>query len=62
MSDAAKAGTPEGRGDAPGGDTVRAETIRARRRGRNLALLAALAAFVLIVYIVTIVKFDLAAG
>ncbi len=31
-----------------------------KRRGRNLALLAALGAFVLIVYVVTIVKFEYA--
>ncbi len=52
MSDAAETKVPTSREDA----------VRAKRRGRNLALLAALVAFVLIVYIVTIVKFDLAAG
>ncbi len=41
---------------------VRGEAFRAKRRGRNLALLAVLAAFVLIVYVVTIVKFELATG
>ncbi len=44
------------------GPAVKADTVRAKRRGRNLALLAVLVAFVLIVYIVTIVKFDLASG
>jgi len=44
------------------GPAVRADAVRAKRRGRNLALLAVLVAFVLIVYIVTIVKFDLASG
>ena len=52
MSDAADTKAPAGRDDA----------VRAKRRGRNLALLAVLVAFVLIVYIVTIVKFELAAG
>lgn len=52
MSDAAERKDP----------AVGADAVRARRRGRNLALLAVLVAFVLIVYIVTIVKFDLASG
>lgn len=57
MTDAA-----ETKGPAIQSDTIRADTVRAKRRGRNLALLAVLVAFVLIVYIVTIVKFDLATG
>lgn len=41
---------------------ARKDLVGPKRRGRNLALLAALVAFVLIVYVVTIVKFDLATG
>jgi len=41
---------------------ARKDLVGPKRRGRNLALLAALGAFVLIVYIVTIVKFELAKG
>ena len=52
MSDAAEPKQAGGRKDLVG----------PKRRGRNLALLAALVTFVLIVYIVTIVKFDMAAG
>ena len=52
MSDASETKGPE----------LEADTVRAKRRGRNLALLAVLVAFVLTVYIVTIVKFELAAG
>ena len=44
------------------GPAIKADTVRAKRRGRNLALLAVLVAFVLTVYIVTIVKFELASG
>jgi len=57
VSDASETRVPD---DVP--DDVRGEAFRAKRRGRNLALLAVLAAFVLIVYIVTIVKFELASG
>jgi len=39
---------------------VRKDLVGPKRRGRNLALLAALGAFVLIVYVVTIVKFEYA--
>jgi len=41
---------------------ARKDLVGPKRRGRNLALLAALGAFVLIVYIVTIVKFEYAMG
>lgn len=44
------------------GDSVRKDLVGPKRRGRNLALMAALFIFVLIVYVVTIVKFDLATG
>ena len=57
MSDAAETNAPELK--APESE---ANAVRAKRRGRNLALLAVLVAFVLTVYIVTIVKFELAAG
>ena len=52
MTDAAETKGPE----------LDADAVRAKRRGRNLALLAVLVAFVLTVYIVTIIKFELAAG
>lgn len=57
MSDAA-----ETKGPGLKAPESEADTVRAKRRGRNLALLAVLVAFVLTVYIVTIVKFELAAG
>jgi len=44
------------------GASARKDLVGPKRRGRNLALMAALFIFVLIVYVVTIVKFDLATG
>ncbi len=62
MSDAAEAKAPELEAPESEAPESEADAVRAKRRGRNLALLAVLVAFVLTVYIVTIVKFELAAG